>query len=140
LRAEPTLEILSYCDTMPPYRNLLFTEFRCVSTRGTGRQETARFCPASPAKPGSRALTGRLCPNRPTMNPLSLRILRLFGEMGADQLDLHLLFEAAGNDPSERRSVLDAINELTGEGLLDSCGGDFYKLTEPGKARARDLR
>jgi len=67
------------------------------------------------------------------MNPLSVRVLRLFGEMGKDRLDLHALFEAAGNEPSERRAVLDAIDELTRAGMVDECGGDFYALTEKGK-------
>ena len=67
------------------------------------------------------------------MKLLSLRVLRLFGEMGKDRLDLHALFEAAGNDPAERRGVLDAIDELTCAGMLDACGGDFYALTERGK-------
>ena len=67
------------------------------------------------------------------MKPLSLRVLRLFGEMGKDRLDLHVLFEAAGNEPAERRSVLDAIDELTRAAMLDACGGDFYTLTERGK-------
>ena len=70
------------------------------------------------------------------MKPLSLRVLRLFGEMGTDRLDLHVLFEAAGNEPSERRRVLDAIDELTSEGMLDACGGDFYALTERGKRQS----
>jgi hypothetical protein len=67
------------------------------------------------------------------MKPLSLRILRLFGEMEKDRLDLHVLFEAAGNEPTERQDVLDAVDELTREGLLDASGGDFYVLTERGK-------
>ena len=67
------------------------------------------------------------------MTPLALRVLRLFGEMGKDRLDLHVLFEAAGNDPAERRGVLDAIDELTRASMLDTCGGDFYALTERGK-------
>jgi hypothetical protein len=67
------------------------------------------------------------------MKPLALRVLRLFGEMGRDRLDLHVLFEAAGNDPAERRGVLDTIDELTRAGMLDACGGDFYALTERGK-------
>ena len=70
------------------------------------------------------------------MKPLSLRVLRLFREMGKDRLDLHVLFEAAGNGPAERRGVLDAIGELTRAGMLDACGGDFYALTEKGKARS----
>ena len=67
------------------------------------------------------------------MKPLSLRVLRLFGEMGKDRLDLHVLFEAAGSEPAERRGLLDAIDELTRAGMLDGCGGDFCALTEKGK-------
>ena len=67
------------------------------------------------------------------MKPLSLRVLQLFGEMGKDRLDLHALFEAAGNESTERRGVLDAIDELTRAAMLDECGGDFYALTERGK-------
>ena len=68
------------------------------------------------------------------MKPLFLRVLRLFREMGKDRLDLHVLFEAAGNEPAERRRVLDAIDELTLAGMLDASGSDFYTLTEKGKA------
>jgi len=50
--------------------------------------------------------------------------------MGKDRLDLRVLFEAAGNEPTERQGVLDAVDELTREGLLDASGGDFYVLTE----------
>jgi hypothetical protein len=67
------------------------------------------------------------------MKPLSLRVLRFFGEMGKDRLDLHALFEAGGNEPAEREGVLDAIDELTRAGMLDACGSDFYMLTESGK-------
>ena len=67
------------------------------------------------------------------MKPLSLRVLRLFEEMGKDRLDLHVLFEAAGNEPAERQRLLDAIDELTHAGMLDGCGGDFYEVTERGK-------
>jgi hypothetical protein len=67
------------------------------------------------------------------MKPLSLRVLRLFGEMGKDRLDLHVLFEAAGTEPAERRSVLDAIDELIRAGMLEACGGDFFAVTEKGK-------
>jgi hypothetical protein len=70
------------------------------------------------------------------VNPLSLRVLRLFGAMGADRLDLHVLFEAAGNEPEERLRVLDVIEELVRAGMLDARGGDFYALTEKGKAAA----
>ena len=67
------------------------------------------------------------------MNPLSLRVLRLFREMVKDRLDLHVLFEAAGNEPAERRRVLDSIDELTRAKMLEACGSDFYALTERGK-------
>jgi hypothetical protein len=67
------------------------------------------------------------------MKLLSLRVLRLFEEMEKDRLDLHVLFEAAGNEPAERKAVLGAIDELTSAGMLDACGGDFYGLMERGK-------
>jgi hypothetical protein len=67
------------------------------------------------------------------MKPLSLRVLRLFGEIGRDRLDLHMLFEAAGNEPVERRGVLDAIDELIRAGMLEACVGDFFAVTEKGK-------
>jgi hypothetical protein len=56
--------------------------------------------------------------------------------MGENRLDLHVLFEAAGNEPEERLRVLDVIEELVRTGMLDACGGDFYALTEKGKAAA----
>jgi len=68
------------------------------------------------------------------MKPLSLRVLQLFREIRKDRLDLHVLFEAAGNEPDRRRGVLDAVDELTRAGMLEGCGGDFYALTERGKA------
>ena len=67
------------------------------------------------------------------MNSLSERVLRLFGEMEKERLDLHALFEAAGNEPSERNRVLDAIDELVALGMVKACGSDFYELTESGK-------
>ena len=44
-----------------------------------------------------------------------------------------MLFEATGNEPAARQGVLEAIDELTGAGMLDACGGDFYTLTEISK-------
>ena len=73
------------------------------------------------------------------MKPLSLRVLQLFREMGKGRLDLHVLFEAAGNEASERQDVLNAVDELTREGMLDACGGDFYALTEKGKGQLLSL-
>lgn len=71
------------------------------------------------------------------MTALALRVLRLFGEMGEERLDLHVLFEAAGNETQERERVLDAIEELVRAGLLDASSGDFYELTEKGKGEIR---
>ncbi len=70
------------------------------------------------------------------MHPLADRILKSFGEMKKEELDLHVLFEVAGNDPQERQRVLDAIDELVRNGLLESRGSDFYALTAKGKRAA----
>jgi hypothetical protein len=67
------------------------------------------------------------------VTPLAVRVLRVFGEMGEVRLDLHVLFEAAGNEPEERLRVLDAIEELVRAGMLEASSGDFYALTEKGK-------
>jgi hypothetical protein len=74
------------------------------------------------------------------MKALPSRILGMFGKMGKERLDLHVLFEAGGNEPSERRHVLDAIEELVREGMLEACGGDFYALTEKGRSQSLHLR
>jgi hypothetical protein len=71
------------------------------------------------------------------MKPLSLRVLRVFEEMGQDRLDLHVLFEAAGNEPGKRERVLDAIEELVRAGMLEESGSDFYTLTEKGRGEIR---
>jgi hypothetical protein len=71
-----------------------------------------------------------------TLNELGLRVLRLFGELEKDELDLHALFEAAGNEPIERRAVLDAIDELVKTGLLEARSGDFYLISKKGKQTA----
>jgi hypothetical protein len=68
------------------------------------------------------------------MQPLSIRLLRVFGELGKDRLDLHTLLESAGNDPAERRLVLDAVEELKREGMLEERSGDYYVLTPKAKA------
>ena len=64
---------------------------------------------------------------------MSSRVLQMFGEMDSYRLDLHVLFEAAGNEPSEREKLLTVVEELRREGLIESRGGDFYSLTEKGK-------
>jgi DNA-binding IclR family transcriptional regulator len=68
------------------------------------------------------------------MSPLSLQVLNMFREMGEDRLDLHVLFETAGNIPAEREKVLGAIDELVREGLVEETGSDYYTLTPKGKA------
>jgi DNA-binding PadR family transcriptional regulator len=70
------------------------------------------------------------------MKPLKSRVLEMFTKMNKDVLDLHVLFEAGGNDPAERERVLDALKELVSEGLLESRGSDFYTLTAQGKRQA----
>jgi DNA-binding IclR family transcriptional regulator len=67
------------------------------------------------------------------MNSLSTRVLQVFRDMKKDRLDLHVLFEAAGNDPAKRNEVLDAVETLVREGLLEEQGSDFYTLTATGK-------
>jgi hypothetical protein len=71
------------------------------------------------------------------VTPLSLRVLRVFEEMGEDRLDLHVLFEAAGNEPGKRERVLDAVEELVLAGMLEASSGDFYALTEKGRSKIR---
>ena len=70
------------------------------------------------------------------MKPLRERILEMFAKMNAQRLDLHVLFEAARNDPAEREQVLDRIEELVRDGYLEASGSDFYSLTEKGKRAA----
>lgn len=67
------------------------------------------------------------------MSPLSLQVLKMFTEMGEDCLDLHVLFEIAGNVPGKREKVLGAVDELVREGLVETSGSDYYTLTPKGK-------
>ncbi len=67
------------------------------------------------------------------MQALSQRVLQMFKDMKRDTLDLHVMFEAAGNDPAKRQGVLDAVEELQREGFLVARGSDFYALTAKGK-------
>jgi hypothetical protein len=70
------------------------------------------------------------------LGELASRVLRLFGEMGKETLDLHELFEAGGNDPDERRAVFYAVEEMVAAGLLEERGNDFYALTDEGRRAA----
>ena len=70
------------------------------------------------------------------MGEVSSRVLRMFGEMGKETLDLHELFEAGGNDPDERLAVFHAVEDLVAGGLLEERGNDFYALTDEGRRAA----
>ena len=67
------------------------------------------------------------------MDDLTIKILRMFDQMGKESLDLHELFEAGGNDPGERTEVFYRIEQLVEEGLLEERGNDFYALTDEGQ-------
>ena len=71
------------------------------------------------------------------MEELRPRVLKIFGQMGKEALDLHELFEAGGNDPEERREVFYAVEQLVEDGLLEERGNDFYALTAEGKRAAQ---
>jgi hypothetical protein len=60
----------------------------------------------------------------------------MFRSLGRDNLDLHSLFEAGGNDPQKRTLVFDTVERLVADGLLEELGNDFYSLTEKGKTLA----
>ena len=70
------------------------------------------------------------------MDELTRRVLRSFEHWNKETLDLHVLFEAGGNDPDERTRVFDIVERLVKEGLLEELGNDFYSLTEKGKQAA----
>lgn len=69
------------------------------------------------------------------MPEMTLRVLRMFDQMGKETLDLHELFEAGGNDPEARTEVFHTVENLVEAGLLEERGNDFYALTEAGRAR-----
>ena len=71
------------------------------------------------------------------MDEPTSRVLRLFGEMNSDSLDLHTLMEAGGNDPKAREDVIDVVTRLVSEGYLEERGSDFYALTAKGRAASR---
>ena len=64
---------------------------------------------------------------------MSERVLAMFNEWGKEELDLHELFEAGGNDPAARTEVFDTVERLVNEGFLEERGNDFYALTIEGK-------
>jgi DNA-binding transcriptional regulator PaaX len=67
------------------------------------------------------------------MDELSRKVLGSFQYWGKDGLDLHVLFEAGGNDPEARTAVFDAVERLVKEGFLIEEGNDFYSLSDKGK-------
>ncbi len=64
----------------------------------------------------------------------------MFRALAKESLDLHLLFEAGGNDPDARTAVFDAVERLVADGLLEEQGNDFYSLTGKGKEAAKAIR
>ncbi len=71
------------------------------------------------------------------MDELTKRVLGSFEHWRKDSLDLHVLFEAGGNDPDARTRVFDTVERLVKEGLLEELGNDFYSLTDKGRAAAQ---
>lgn len=71
---------------------------------------------------------------------LKLRVLGMFDELGKPELDLHELFEAAGNDADGRREVFFAVEWLAERGLLEERGNDFYSLSDSGREALRSGR
>jgi len=69
---------------------------------------------------------------------LTPRVLKVFGDMGSESLDLHTLFEAGGNDPQSRERVLDVVARLVDTGLLEPRGSDVYSLTDQGRSALRN--
>ena len=67
------------------------------------------------------------------MDVLAEKILAMFGSFNKETLDLHVLFEAGGNDPDARSAVLDTVEQLVKDGLLEERGNDFYALTRKGR-------
>ena len=59
--------------------------------------------------------------------------MKIFSDMQRERLDLHVMFESSGNDPTARAQVLGAVDDLVQEGLLQSAGADFYVLTDKGR-------
>lgn len=90
-------------------------------------------------RPG-RDRVGRLDAETLALDEMATRVLRMFGEMGKPELDLHELFEAGGNDPDARREAFYAVEGLVERGLLEERGNDFYALTDAGRAELNQGR
>jgi DNA-binding PadR family transcriptional regulator len=70
------------------------------------------------------------------VDKLTAKVLASFEDWKKDQLDLHTLFEAGGNDPEARTKVFDIVERLVKEGFLREEGNDFYSLTAKGREAA----
>jgi hypothetical protein len=67
------------------------------------------------------------------LSETAIRILRLFGELQSETLDLHTLLELVGsNDPQERERVFDTVENLVSRQILEERGNDYYAPTELG--------
>jgi hypothetical protein len=73
------------------------------------------------------------------VDELTKAVLGSFAAWKKDELDLHTLFEAGGNDPEARTKVFDIVERLVKEGLLEELGNDFYSLTEKGRQAATGI-
>jgi hypothetical protein len=73
----------------------------------------------------------------PVVDELTKQVLGSFALWKKDSLDLHMLFEAGGNDPDSRTKVFDIVERLVKEGFLEELGNDFYSLTEQGRLAAQ---
>ncbi|MCM3872330.1 MAG: hypothetical protein ND895_16735 [Pyrinomonadaceae bacterium] len=73
------------------------------------------------------------------MDELTGTVLGSFAAWKKDELDLHTLFEAGGNDPDARTRVFDIVERLVKEGLLEELGNDFYSLTKKGRQVAAGI-
>ena len=71
------------------------------------------------------------------LDEFKLRVLGMFDELEKSELDLHELFEAAGNNSDGRREVFFAVEWLVERGLLEERGNDFYSLTDEGRVAVR---
>jgi hypothetical protein len=71
------------------------------------------------------------------MDVLAEKILAMFRSFNKETLDLHVLFEAGGNDPDARSAVLDTVEQMVKDGLLEERGNDFYALTREGRFNVR---
>jgi hypothetical protein len=112
-----------------PLRSLRAVFHNNSTARASDRERVADIIARPPTLFDNRLLTRERIR---LMDDLTERVLRLFGELGKDSLDLHALFEAGGNDPATREAVVEVVARLVQNGLLEEKGSDFYSLTGKG--------